>query len=95
MFGQDQLTFSFEVLSFQTQDTMGVIFISLSPSTGTFNDSACLMCTEARMMLKYFQNIWMRKVPVSLWNVADLDTRTNNCVEGDNTFTFSYCFRLH
>jgi hypothetical protein len=46
-------------------------------------------CTQSmEPLLKYFQNYWMQKVPVSLWNVADLDTRTNNNVEGDNTFTF-------
>jgi len=39
-------------------------------------------------LLDYFQNFWMTKVPINLWNVSDLDTRTNNHVEGEIIIKF-------
>ena len=33
-------------------------------------------------LLDYFRSYWMTKVKISLWNVAALDVRTNNHVEG-------------
>ena len=33
--------------------------------------------------IDYFRDHWMKKIKLSLWNVADLDVRTNNHVEGE------------
>ena len=35
-----------------------------------------------QQLLIYFKTYWMTKVKLSLWNVAELDIRTNNNVEG-------------
>ena len=33
--------------------------------------------------IDYFRDHWMKKIKLSLWNVADLDVRTNNHVEDE------------
>ncbi|CAF1166798.1 unnamed protein product [Adineta ricciae] len=35
-------------------------------------------------LIDYFRDYWMKNMNLSLWNVADLDVRTNNHVEGWN-----------
>jgi hypothetical protein len=34
-------------------------------------------------LVDYFNGYWMRKVKLNLWNVSDLNVRTNNLVEGE------------
>jgi hypothetical protein len=34
-------------------------------------------------LIDYFRDHWMKKINLSLWNVSDLDVRTNNHVEGE------------
>jgi hypothetical protein len=41
-------------------------------------------------LLEYFRNHWMKKVKLSLWNVSNLNVRTNNHVEGERFY--SACF---
>jgi hypothetical protein len=36
-------------------------------------------------LIDYFRDYWMNKMELSLWNVADLDVRTNNHVEGEQS----------
>jgi len=33
-------------------------------------------------LIKYFNGYWMTKVKWTLWNVSDVDIKTNNLVEG-------------
>ncbi len=33
-------------------------------------------------LVQYFNGYWMKKVKYSLWNVSDVEIRTNNLVEG-------------
>jgi hypothetical protein len=33
-------------------------------------------------LIDYFRDHWINKIKLSLWNVADLDVRTNNHLEG-------------
>ena len=34
-------------------------------------------------LFEYFDEWWMKQVPLRLWNVSDLKSRTNNNVEGE------------
>jgi hypothetical protein len=36
---------------------------------------------ELEPLFEYFENWWMKQVPIHLWNVSDLNSRTNNNVE--------------
>jgi hypothetical protein len=36
---------------------------------------------ELEPLFEYFENWWMKQVPLELWNVCDLKSRTNNNVE--------------
>jgi hypothetical protein len=36
---------------------------------------------ELEPLFEYFDGWWMKQVPLRLWNVSDLKTRTNNNVE--------------
>jgi hypothetical protein len=40
-------------------------------------------------LIDYFRDHWMKKMKLSLWNVVDLDVRTNNHVEGKQSFLLS------
>ena len=46
-------------------------------------------------LFDYFESWWMKQVPLSLWNVSTLQSRTNNNVEGkwiqfiDTSFLFN------
>lgn len=42
------------------------------------NDQASV---ELEPLFEYFENWWMKQVPLELWNVSDLQLRTNNNVE--------------
>ena len=35
-------------------------------------------------LIEYFRDCWMNTLKLSLWNVADLNVRTNNHVEGEH-----------
>jgi hypothetical protein len=41
-------------------------------------------------LINYFRDHWMKKIKLRLWNVADLNVRTNNHVEGDQLFPLTY-----
>ena len=40
-------------------------------------------------LIGYFRDHWIKKMTLSLWNVADLDVRTNNHVEGEQSSLLS------
>jgi hypothetical protein len=42
---------------------------------------------ELEPLFEYFENWWMKQVPLELWNVCDLKSRTNNNVECKIYFT--------
>jgi hypothetical protein len=37
---------------------------------------------ELEPLFEYFEGWWMKQVPLALWNVSNLQSRTNNNVEG-------------
>ena len=39
------------------------------------------MPVELEDLFEYFDSWWMKQVPLNLWNVSDLQSRTNNNVE--------------
>jgi hypothetical protein len=36
---------------------------------------------ELEPLFEYFEGWWMKQVPIHLWNVSDLKSKTNNNVE--------------
>jgi len=47
-----------------------------------------------RPLVDYFNRFWMTKVKWVLWNVSDVDVRTNNIVEGEFLFFLFYALIL-
>ena len=43
---------------------------------------------ELEPLFEYFDEWWMKQVPLRVWNVSDLKFRTNNNVEGKVYFIF-------
>ncbi len=44
-------------------------------------------------LIDYFRNFWFRQMPLELWNVHNLDIRTNNNAEGKYCTIFTYNIR--
>jgi hypothetical protein len=44
---------------------------------------------ELDPLFEYFENWWMKQVPLNLWNVSNLQSRTNNNVECKFISSFS------
>ena len=39
-------------------------------------------------LFRYFRAYWMTKIKIDLWNVSDINVRTNNSVEGEFLYFF-------
>jgi hypothetical protein len=46
---------------------------------------------ELEPLFEYFDGWWMKQVPLRLWNVSDLKSRTNNNVEC-RVYLILFCF---
>ncbi len=67
---------------------MALPLLPLAEVDVAFENIADECIDSMKPLLDYFQNFWMTKVPINLWNVSDLDTRTNNHVEGEIIIKF-------
>lgn len=45
-----------------------------------------------KSLIKYFDGYWMSKVKWSLWNVSDVEMKTNNIVEGKWVLKMYHCY---
>ncbi len=67
---------------------MALELLPLNQVELAFNDIATDSPYCIQQLLNYFKSYWVAKVKLSLWNVAELDIRTNNNVE-DTCLSFS------
>jgi hypothetical protein len=68
---------------------MALALLSLNQVKHSFDDVAEKAPDSIDDLIDYFRDYWMKKMKLSLWNVADLDVRTNNHVEGKQCFLLS------
>jgi len=61
---------------------MALALLPLNQVQHAFNDIVTDSPRCIQQLVDYFKSYWMTKVKLSLWNVAELDVRTNNNVEG-------------
>ena len=62
---------------------MALALLPLNQVELDFDDIVAEAPDSIEDLIDYFRVHWMKNVPLSLWNVADLDVRTNNHVEGE------------
>ena len=60
---------------------MALALLPLNQVEFAFNDMVTDSPHCIQQLLNYFKTYWMTKVKLSLWNVAELDIRTNNNVD--------------
>ena len=61
---------------------MALPLIPINKLEYAFEEIAKEAPDSIKLLVNYFNEYWMTKIKWSLWNVSDVDTRTNNVVEG-------------
>jgi hypothetical protein len=67
---------------------MALPLIPLNQIECAFEEVANEAPDSIQPVIDYFNRYWMTRVKLSLWNVSDIDIRTNNIVEGEFLFLF-------
>jgi hypothetical protein len=61
---------------------MALALVPVGQIEGGFKKIASEAPDSIKPLIKYFNGYWMTKVKWSLWNVGDVEMKTNNAVEG-------------
>ena len=61
---------------------MALALLPLDQVKLAFDKTVASAPASANVLVRYFANEWMKKKKLALWNVAGMDVRTNNHVEG-------------
>jgi hypothetical protein len=61
---------------------MALPLIPLNQTERGFEEISNKAPASIQSLVHYFNRYWMTKVKWSLWNVSDINVRTNNIVEG-------------